>query len=50
MFVLVCALAGLSIGLTLLYINRDNFEYPVNLADAISVWGVSGKPGVSWFS
>lgn len=49
MFIAVCALAGLSYGLTLVYIN-NNFAFPVNLDDATSVWGVSGKPGVSWLS
>ena len=52
MFLLVCVLAGLSYGLTLLYVDIDNFENQVNLADATSVWGasVSGTPGVSWLS
>ncbi|KAF8545657.1 hypothetical protein OG21DRAFT_1528345, partial [Imleria badia] len=44
MFIVVCALASLSYGLTQVYINKS-FTYQVNMGDATSVWGMSGKPG-----
>ena len=47
MFMAVCILVVLSYGLTQVYMGT-NFVFPVNLTDAISVWGVSGEPGVSW--
>lgn len=47
MFMAVCVLVVLSYGLTQVYMGT-NFVFPVNLTDAISVWGVSGEPGVSW--
>ena len=46
MFMAVCILVVLSYGLTQVYMGT-NFVFPVNLTDAISVWGVSGEPGVS---
>ena len=49
MFITVGALAALSYGLAQLYLAK-NFTYSVNLTDVVSVWGITGKPGVSWFS
>ena len=46
MFITVGALAALSYGLAQLYLAK-NFTYSVNLTDAVSVWGITGKPGVS---
>lgn len=46
MFITVGALAALSYGLAQLYLAK-NFTYSVNLTDVVSVWGITGKPGVS---